>query len=419
MAPGRGPLALRASVERGQVILIVALGLVVLVGAVGLAIDGGRLFLERRDAQGAADHAAITAAVAFCTDGDTPAAAAAEGVESAALNGFDNDSPTVVASVTPEAENRFHAEITSSSATAFMQVLGIDTFEVTAEAVARCIGSGGPGPGAVFAGGDTCNSSSVYTFHVSAGGQRVYGGVHANDDVYIDSKPNWWTDDGAGDPFTYAGTLVKNESPIFYPTGSTSNNVFQQASPAPGYPRQQGPPRAWPGSYGPTDVPARLAAYKALAQKPNADDPNNEFTYVNGDLSNLTDDGLYYVTGKVDVSSVSSDLDVTLVAEGSIKLSASSWALSPFQDGLLAFSALQKTGDKVCDEFTVALSGGSTTWNGIIWAPGGLVEMSGSSDATLNGTIISWAVRMNGQNLSIKYDGSLFGGPNGPVFLSE
>ena len=48
--------------ERGQVIVIFALALVALVGMVGLVLDGGSAFAQRRSEQNAADLAALAAA---------------------------------------------------------------------------------------------------------------------------------------------------------------------------------------------------------------------------------------------------------------------------------------------------------------------------------------------------------------------
>ena len=44
--------------KRGQALIVIALAAVALVGMVGLVVDGGRGFLDRRKAQNAADAAA-------------------------------------------------------------------------------------------------------------------------------------------------------------------------------------------------------------------------------------------------------------------------------------------------------------------------------------------------------------------------
>jgi hypothetical protein len=374
--------------------------MVVLMGSVSLAIDGGRMFAERRDAQGAADHAAMTASFGACSGKGTSQAIAA-GLASAASNGFNNNGTTNWVTITRLAGNRFKAAVRASMPATFARVMGFSNLGVAVEAEADCTGGFGPTHGAVFAGGDTCNASGKYPFQTSGGGQRVSGGVHSNGDVAIGSKPNWWTDDGNADPFTYAGNLVTDYAAMshdYYPTPCIDCNVFEQAASAPAYPEQDAW-IDWPADYSPGDVGPRLAYYEALATASGAD---NLF-YIDGDLTALTTSGLYYVTGRVDIGTVSGNLDVTLVSEQDIKLSASTWTLSPFMDNLLAFSALAKTGDKVCDEFTVAMSGSNVQWNGVVWAPLGLAEFSGSGNTTLDGSIISWAVRLNGSALNLNH----------------
>ena len=73
--------------ERGQVLILAALMVTVLLGLVGLAIDSGVYYAERRQAQNAADEAAL-AAVHELTAGSSVAQASAAAVEYAASNGF-------------------------------------------------------------------------------------------------------------------------------------------------------------------------------------------------------------------------------------------------------------------------------------------------------------------------------------------
>ncbi len=49
--------------ERGQALIMIALAMVGLAGMVGLVVDGGNAFLDRRNAQNAADSAALAAAL--------------------------------------------------------------------------------------------------------------------------------------------------------------------------------------------------------------------------------------------------------------------------------------------------------------------------------------------------------------------
>lgn len=79
--------------QRAQAIVLVALMLAVLIGFLGLAIDSGRLYVERRQLQTAADSAALAAADAFWSahsaqqsDAAADAAAYAAGARVFALN---------------------------------------------------------------------------------------------------------------------------------------------------------------------------------------------------------------------------------------------------------------------------------------------------------------------------------------------
>ena len=56
--------------ERGQIIVIFALALVAIVAMVGLVLDGGSAFAQRRDEQSAADLSALAAANAYMLDSD-------------------------------------------------------------------------------------------------------------------------------------------------------------------------------------------------------------------------------------------------------------------------------------------------------------------------------------------------------------
>src|SRR5688500_6386559 len=109
--------------ERGAVLVLVALGLVVLLGAVGLGVDGGRVYEERRHAQSAVDHAAATAAFASCS-GSNEAASITAGLAAAARNGFNNNGTMNVVTVAAVGINEYRATITSHIGSTFSRALG-------------------------------------------------------------------------------------------------------------------------------------------------------------------------------------------------------------------------------------------------------------------------------------------------------
>src|SRR5437588_5727436 len=83
--------------RRGVVAVVVALSLIVLVGLVALAIDGGLLFLDLRQTRAVADAAAMDAACDLfknypTNDGKDPnGTAKTAALNAASANGYTND----------------------------------------------------------------------------------------------------------------------------------------------------------------------------------------------------------------------------------------------------------------------------------------------------------------------------------------
>src|SRR5689334_25165610 len=80
------------SQERGQALIMVALAVVGLFGFSALAIDGSRVFSDRRHAQNAADTAALAAALTKVRGGDYVLAAE----KRAETNGYVTDADSSV-----------------------------------------------------------------------------------------------------------------------------------------------------------------------------------------------------------------------------------------------------------------------------------------------------------------------------------
>jgi Flp pilus assembly protein TadG len=87
--------SLRREPERGQMLVIFALALIAMVGMVGLIVDGGDTFLQRRDQQNVADAAAMAAGYAYVNSQDETAAAQAVATANGYQNGVNNTTITV------------------------------------------------------------------------------------------------------------------------------------------------------------------------------------------------------------------------------------------------------------------------------------------------------------------------------------
>lgn len=102
--------------ERGQAIVLIALAIVGLVGMTGLAIDGGNAFANKRQAQNAADNAALSTALLAIRDEDaTQAELEANADDIMRANGFDSDDGSVTITVNRPPADGPYASCTNPS----------------------------------------------------------------------------------------------------------------------------------------------------------------------------------------------------------------------------------------------------------------------------------------------------------------
>lgn len=128
--------------ERGQVLVVIALAIIGLAGIAGLVVDGGNAFLDRRNAQNAADSAVLASALARIKgDPNWPGAAMA----SATQNGYNNDGVTNTVELNnPPKDGPYAGDIsyvqvviTSHVPTYFARVIGRQELINVVEATAR------------------------------------------------------------------------------------------------------------------------------------------------------------------------------------------------------------------------------------------------------------------------------------------
>ena len=163
--------------EKGQVLILIAFGIVALIGLTALAIDGGRAFEDKRHAQNAADTAALSGALAYQQSGDITIAA----TNRATSNGYTHNGTTQLVSVNitdiaagsgkcpgNAAGKEITVSITSTINTTFARVLGRSDMTSSVTAVTHACGYilydpfGGaavaatnPGPGCSFDSGSS------------------------------------------------------------------------------------------------------------------------------------------------------------------------------------------------------------------------------------------------------------------------
>lgn len=121
--------------ESGQALVAATFGLVVLLGAAGLAIDVGYLRYERRLQQSAADSAALAGASESAAGNATTAAQA-----DSSLNGFTGGVNNVTVNVNPAfafgTNTGVQVQVSAVHPTFFMRIFGVNTATVSTVAVA-------------------------------------------------------------------------------------------------------------------------------------------------------------------------------------------------------------------------------------------------------------------------------------------
>jgi hypothetical protein len=123
--------------ERGQALVIFFVALTAIIGAVGLVLDGGDAFAQRRSEQNAADLAALAAANHYLVVGDK-SASTTTAVTSAAGNGYTDGSGGTSVNVSYDFSNGASVTVAISAPhpNKFIGLLGMGTWTVSVSATA-------------------------------------------------------------------------------------------------------------------------------------------------------------------------------------------------------------------------------------------------------------------------------------------
>jgi hypothetical protein len=401
--------------ERGAAAFTVAISLLLLVGFAALAIDGGLGFDQRRGTQNAADNAALAAAWEACnpSGGTTPQAAA---LAVAAQNGYDDNDPDVVVTVSALSTTEYEVVIQQVNDTTFAAPgVGADTLTVVSQAVGTCEQEPFLGGYAIFAGASSCASGGAIELDLTGSTKTINGGIFSNGDLKING-PNTTVN---GD-INYRGSFTSN-------AGVTAEKYF-------------GSPRAYPldldiAEFRPGGARQAADPVHYFNSAPSTAIDNNWMVargYATGNNSNIviTQSGIYYSpkTGNdaIELKGVTTapGVAVTFVSEGEMHVigDADITGYAPVTEGayspLILFSNAQPPGS--CSTNAIQFSGSSMTWTGLIYAPHGEVQMSSSStDATINGSIIAFSVNISGSNFQINWQDDTSGAPRFKVELQS
>jgi thermitase len=229
------------------------------------------------------------------------------------------------------------------------------------------------------------NQNSDDTLNISGSVIEVNGATHSNADLRISGSNN---------------RLIGNVEYVALFQDGGNDNLYPAplrvaASPAP--------------------VSYTLSSYQPGGAAATVARNAGRYTIINGDMdvSQPTRlNGLYYVTGKAKLSASSITGTFTIVAADIIEVSGSTIDATAYAQGLLFFSGKQSPGSEV-----IKLAGSNNQLRGVIYGPGGTIEVS-SSNSELRGSIIGDKLKLSGSNLNIRFDGAYCPTQDQPV-ISE
>lgn len=163
-----------SSSEKGQALILITFGIIALIGFTALAVDGGRIFEEKRHAQNAADTAALEGALAHTKYEDITSAAMARSLSNGYANdGVNNDVTVTItdspSGACPSTGKDITVTIVSHVPMTFANVLGRSEVTTTVTATSRACDLFTTGGSPIYAG------ASVYTTKTAPCGNGLTG----------------------------------------------------------------------------------------------------------------------------------------------------------------------------------------------------------------------------------------------------
>ena len=363
----------------GQTLPLFAIIVPGLLALMALGMDGAQIFLERRDAQSAADLAALSG-VRELPDSATNAKAVAKVV--GAANGYQQSQIIPVSPYNGDS-SKIEVTVNSSVSTFFMPILtffgGGDhtTVAVSARAVAEQEQASPSGGGyAIFALEDSCSGGEVYkTIDWSGSNSNVTGLVHSQSGILMGGSSNTidgpttyechglFQNGGGGNSFNPSPAVADNAPPVTYTYADYNTSSVCDF-------------------YGPTDDKWDLDSDGSVWQNSSTLKTGVYCTRASGDKAEI-------VLPRSDVSG-----EVTFVAGYAIDISGQNLDLTAHLDDILFFS----NGN---DDKAITWQGSDGDYTGLIYAPRGTAETSGSSGSTLTGGIVADRVKWGGSDITL------------------
>jgi hypothetical protein len=369
--------------EQGQVLVLAALLLVVLILALGLVIDTSYAYAQRVSVQNAADAAALAGARELAIgsgqvliwDRIAEYAVQRNGATDFRAVYLPGQEPIERTVGSPPSGANGVSVTAWKDYTTFFMVWGDNSVRVGARALAEVVPTQCLGGYAIWADARP-GDAGVSDATVSGSGADIRGRVHSNDD--LDAN-------GAGHTFNGLVGYVDRLRVV---------GAGHRFIPSAGNP-QQVPPAPRPVEYHIQDYrPGGAAAVAAQQQGRYHYHPGN---WREQGAGFVVQEGLHFVDGNVHLSGAGLRGTVTIVATGNIELTGAGNMVTAYSDGLLFFA-------NAGGNNAVKIAGAGTTWRGVIYAPNGEIATHGAGLGTLHGSLIGRAVTITGSGNSVYYD---------------
>ncbi len=372
--------------ERGQSILLVAVSIAMLCGVAALVVDIGMISVSQGQLQNAADAAALAAA------SDLPSANTARNtaLKYADLNGVPAERTTVTTPYSGSA-NKVEVVCKETVQYTFARVLGLDSIEVSARAVAEKSGtSSGPFGYALFTGGT--GTMGVYTASID-----ITGSVHANGSVQM-----------SGSDFRISGNAEAVNQFAAYVAQIIIGGTCQATS------------IVVPQNGNGTSVPIQVSAPATFIDMPNlAAEAKAEAiaagTYYEGDLNfygtNHNVDSAIFVNGNINVSGSSFTGKGMICATGNINFYGD--MIKSSSDSAVCIYSVNGN---------IMFSASGVSIDGTLYAPNGSINIY-MANTTINGRVVAKDINISGSGVKITAGetdlGFLSGSGGGTVSLVE
>lgn len=416
--------------ERGQALMIMVFAMVILLFLAALAIDVGLGFVQQRVVQNAADNCALAGVYSLLHHEEEPTEAKLLSViyDVAGQNDVIDPASNVEAFYTdkdgidlvgcnvigacgsiPNHTRGIRVITRKSVNTFFASILGSDYFNASAQAIAvlRYGGYLTRVDSALVALGGGCEE---ITFDGSGSTNYIIGGIHSNEDLTL-----------GGSKYTIYGSVTIAGK--LYDEGS--NNVFKDGCTT-GSPKVSDPFTGLTTSmFAPGGSEVTGMIVHDLSNREDLSGVSKDKIEIK-DLPNAYYDkatrtlapGVYYAGDKeIIFGEAGINGTVTMVTDGIIQIS-SSVRLNAYLDGLLFYSGKNDPEDyDPCENSVIKISGsgnnkpivtesnGIVEWvetdsylRGLIYAPHGQVEFSGSKVSVI-GAVVSATIKENGSDL--------------------